>query len=81
MQLADSGKYNFEIMGPDCTFTAPFNNNGLPAISVPFAMSGDGLPIGVQFIGQECGEAMLLRIASQFEQAKPWKDNRPPITA
>lgn len=81
MQIPDSGKYNFEIMGPDCTFTAPFNNNGLPAISVPLHMTSDGLPIGVQIVGQECGEALLLRLASQFEQAKPWKDRRPPITA
>jgi len=35
---------------PYAAFTAPFNVTGQPAISLPLAMSEDGLPIGVQIV-------------------------------
>jgi Asp-tRNA(Asn)/Glu-tRNA(Gln) amidotransferase A subunit family amidase len=71
--------YDDKRMGPDCCFTSPFNASGSPAISVPMSWSKDGLPIGVQFVGRDCDEATLIRIAAQIEKARPWLDKRPPI--
>lgn len=42
---------------------------GLPAISVPVGFTQDGLPVGLQLIGPPRGEARLLQIAYQLEQA------------
>ena len=60
-------------------FTPQQNLSGQPAISLPLAMSDDGLPIGIQFAARFGDEATLLRIARQLERAMPWSDRRPPV--
>jgi len=59
-------------------FTAVFNVTGQPAVSLPLHWTGDGLPIGVQLVGPPLGEALLFRVSSQLEAARPWLDRRPP---
>jgi amidase len=61
-------------------FTPLVNVTGQPAISLPLAESEDGLPIGAQLIGPPAGEALLLRVAAQLEEARPWVDQRPPVS-
>jgi len=56
-----------------------FNVTGQPAISLPTHMSDSGVPIGVQLVAGPWGEAQLLRVAAQLEQALPWRDRRPMI--
>lgn len=58
-------------------FTALLNATGNPAISLPLQWSDDGLPIGVQLIAPLGREDVLLRVASQLEQAQPWADRVP----
>lgn len=53
-------------------FTAHANVTGLPAATVPFASSAEGLPIGIQFTARYGDEETLLRIASEIEAARPW---------
>jgi Asp-tRNA(Asn)/Glu-tRNA(Gln) amidotransferase A subunit family amidase len=60
-------------------FTVPCNANGQPAVSLPVHQTSDGLPIGVQLIGGPWGEALLLRVAAQLEQAIAWRDRHPSL--
>jgi amidase len=62
-------------------FTPVVNATGLPACSVPFAVTDDGLPVGVQLIGPPAGEALLLRLAASIERARPWAERVPELAA
>ena len=62
-------------------FTAAFNFTGQPAISLPLHENADGLPIGVQLVAELGREDLLLRVASQVEEAAPWADRRPQLFA
>ncbi len=62
-------------------YTPLHNVAGTPAMSVPFARSEGGLPIGVQLSTGIGGEAQLLQLAYQMEEARPWTDQLPPVHA
>jgi len=49
--------------------TVPASLAGVPAISVPAGVSEDGLPIGVQLMAKPQGDAVLLALAAQMEEA------------
>jgi aspartyl-tRNA(Asn)/glutamyl-tRNA(Gln) amidotransferase subunit A len=54
-------------------FTVTVNLAGLPGISVPAGLTGNGLPLGLQLIGKAFQEATLLRAASAVEAAADFK--------
>ena len=58
-------------------FTVPASMAGLPAISVPAGLDGDGLPLGLHLIAKPFDEVTLFRAASALEQAAGF-DARPP---
>jgi amidase len=79
---------SFDDSGPDplqtihrgeqtAAFTALINATGNPAISLPLGWSDDGLPIGVHLVAPYGREDVLLRVASQLEEAHPWSDRFP----
>jgi aspartyl-tRNA(Asn)/glutamyl-tRNA(Gln) amidotransferase subunit A len=58
--------------------TWPANVCGLPALTVPCGFSGEGFPIGVQFLGRPFGEQMLYRMARAYERNHDWVERKPP---
>lgn len=57
------------------------NMTGQPAMSLPLHWTAEGLPIGVLAHARRDDEATLFRLAAQFEQARPWRDRLPPVSA
>ena len=47
-------------------FTSMVNVCGLPAVTIPTYVTGDGLSMGVQLIGRPGAEADLLAVAAQL---------------
>jgi amidase len=80
LMVDDDPEGNFERAWRFTPFTQVANVTGLPAVSIPLYWSEDGLPIGVQLIGGPADEAGLIRVSAQLEQARPWRDRRPPLS-
>ena len=62
-------------------FTALINATGQPAMSLPLFWNEEGLPIGTHFVARFGDEATLFRLAAQLEEARPWANRRPPVSA
>jgi amidase len=62
-------------------YTAQFNMTGQPAITLPLHWTPGGLPVGVQLVAAYGREDILVRVASQLEQAAPWSGRHPPVHA
>lgn len=57
--------------------TIPFNITGSPAMSVCCGYTESGLPLSFQIVGKRFDDATVLRLAHAYEQATPWRDQRP----
>jgi amidase len=55
-------------------YTEIFNATGQPAMSLPLAMSVDGLPIGVQLAAPLGSDALVLTLAAWLEREMPWAE-------
>lgn len=60
-------------------FTTATNLAGLPGLSVPFKLSGDGLPIGIQLTGNHFEEQKILNIAKFLESNSSIKGKVPNV--
>lgn len=58
--------------------TVSVNIAGLPGISIPCGVDKEGMPIGMQLIGQKFSEETLLNVAYTFEQAVKFRENYKP---
>lgn len=59
-------------------YTLSPNLAGLPAMSIPCGFSQEGLPIGLQIIGNYFSEARMLQIADHFQRNTHWHQLSPP---
>lgn len=60
-------------------FTIPANLAGLPAISVPCGFSAEGLPVGIQLLGNHFAEEKILQVAYNFESETDFHMRKPPL--
>ena len=54
-------------------YTVPVNLAGLPGISLPCGYDKDGMPIGVQMVGDAFNEKAIIQAAYAFEQTREYK--------
>lgn len=59
-------------------FNAAQNMAGVPALSVPCGMVA-GLPVGLQIIGPQRADALVLSLGVAFQRETDWHEKRPPI--
>ena len=60
-------------------YTVSVNLAGIPAISLPCGLTSEGLPIGLQLMGANFAEGLLLRVAHEYQQRADWHTRRPPL--
>jgi aspartyl-tRNA(Asn)/glutamyl-tRNA(Gln) amidotransferase subunit A len=59
--------------------TSAFNHFGTPAMTLPCGFSREGLPIGLQIVGQAWGEPLVLSVAYAYQQSTDWHKRTPPV--
>jgi len=68
----DEGQKSLEAMLRWSAFTPWANLTGLPAVSLPMHTTKDGLPVGVQLIGNAYQDRLLISISAQLEEMFRW---------
>jgi aspartyl-tRNA(Asn)/glutamyl-tRNA(Gln) amidotransferase subunit A len=64
-------------MASVASFTIPFNLSWHPAATVRVGMSRANLPIGLQIVGPQHREDLVLQVARAFERERPWHPKWP----
>jgi len=59
--------------------TSPFSLTGMPALSMRFGTSHDGLPIGVQIVASWLAESTVLEVAARLEKLSPVRNLHPAL--
>ena len=58
--------------------TVSINIAGVPAISIPCGLDSEGMPVGMQLIGNKFEEEKILNVAYTFEQKVKFRENYKP---
>lgn len=58
----------------DWLLTYPFNMLSNPALTIPAGFTSDNRPVGIQFAARPRKDALLLRLARNIEEIRPWAD-------
>jgi aspartyl-tRNA(Asn)/glutamyl-tRNA(Gln) amidotransferase subunit A len=58
-------------------YTIPVSLAGLPGMTFPIGFAEDGLPVGMQLVGNYFQEARMLNIAHQYQQMTDWHQQLP----
>ncbi|MGB6071539.1 MAG: amidase [Rhodococcus sp. (in: high G+C Gram-positive bacteria)] len=65
------------VITEHCPYTWPWNVLGWPSVNVPAGFTAGGLPIGLQLMGHESSEPLLVSVAAQLENVLQWHRKRP----
>ena len=60
-------------------FTAPFDFNGAPTLSVPCGFNSEGLPLSIQWVGKHLSEPLLCQVGHAYEGSTEWHNQHPNI--
>jgi aspartyl-tRNA(Asn)/glutamyl-tRNA(Gln) amidotransferase subunit A len=58
-------------------YTVPVNLAGLPAVSLPCGVAGNGMPVGLQLLGKAYSEERLINAAKCFQKITDWHTRKP----
>lgn len=78
VDLGSAGTVEVREVGPGW-ITCSVNLAGLPALSLPAATSGQGVPVGVSLVGREHDEETLVRLAVLWEAASGYRPRWPTL--
>jgi aspartyl-tRNA(Asn)/glutamyl-tRNA(Gln) amidotransferase subunit A len=78
LELQGAGLINGAVEYNWARFTYPFNMTRSPAASICAGLSENGLPVGLQLVGPQHGDLVVLRSAAALEHALGF-DDRPPM--
>ena len=77
-RLGESSQDPLKVYLAD-VYTASVNLAGLPAVALPCGEDSDRLPVGMQLIGRQFGEPILVRAAYAFQQGTVFHKRRCPL--
>lgn len=60
--------------------TIPANAAGIPSVNLPCGFTKTGLPVGMQVMGPQFAEALILQVAHAYEQATEWHTKMSVVT-
>lgn len=69
-----------ETISPLSRLTRAANYLDLPAISVPCGLTGEGLPVGFQILGNPRDEATVVALGAAFERVSGWDGRAPDLS-
>jgi len=73
-----SGWATEQLIAGSCPYAWPWNVLGWPGVNVPAGLNSDGLPLGVQLLGNANSEGKLLALAAQLEHVERWHERVAP---
>ena len=72
----DIGGRSFALHTAVTQLTMPFNLSGLPAISVPWTRTRDGVPVCLQVAGRRGGDWQVIAAGQRLQHLSPWHRER-----
>jgi aspartyl-tRNA(Asn)/glutamyl-tRNA(Gln) amidotransferase subunit A len=60
-------------------YTRPFNYLGLPAVQLPCGFDGEGMPLGIQWLGRPYDDERLLALGIAWQSLTDWHRRRPAL--
>lgn len=72
---------NLDVVNQCMPFTVPVNLTGTPSLSVPMGLDRNGLPVGMQFIGNHLSEKKLLQVGRAWEATEPLRKSLKPLNS